>query len=68
MALGLFFQRSTQVFAHDISGMVIELEKRGQAPQFAVGEHMFIHANFAPGQELADCAGICPLPEYEARA
>ena len=48
--------------------MVIELEKRGQAPQFAVGEHMFIHANFAPGQELADCAGICPLPEYEARA
>ncbi|GIJ92521.1 hypothetical protein Asppvi_001799 [Aspergillus pseudoviridinutans] len=56
--VGLFFKEPPQVLGHELAGTVVRRGAGTKASQFAVGEHVFAHANFVPGQELKDCGGL----------
>jgi NADPH:quinone reductase and related Zn-dependent oxidoreductases len=55
---GLFFKQSPQVVAHDIAGRVIKLGPNQKPPRFHIGDNVFAHASFVPGQSLTDCGGL----------
>lgn len=56
--VGLFFKQPPHVLAHDIAGEVIGLGPGKHFNKFNVGDHVFAHANFVPGQALTDCGGL----------
>lgn len=57
--IGLFFKEAPQVLGHDIAGRVEKLGPTTQGtPKLNVGDHVFAHANFIPGDTLTDCGGL----------
>ncbi|GAQ05195.1 hypothetical protein ALT_2516 [Aspergillus lentulus] len=65
--VGLFFKEPPQVLGHELAGIVVKRGAGRKASQFAVGEHIFAHANFVPGQELTDCGGLQQFALVDAR-
>ncbi|GFF34462.1 zinc-type alcohol dehydrogenase-like protein C2E1P3.01 [Aspergillus udagawae] len=65
--VGLFFKGPAQVLGHELAGVVVRRGAGTKASQFAVGEHIFAHVNFVPGQELKDCGGLQQFALVDAR-
>jgi NADPH2:quinone reductase len=65
--VGLFFKEPPQVLSHELAGIVVKRGAGRKASQFAVGEHIFAHADFVPGQELKDCGGLQQFALVDAR-
>jgi NADPH2:quinone reductase len=56
--MGLFFKKAPQVLAHDIAGRVVKMGPTQETSKFNVGDNVFAHANFVPGEALTDCGGL----------